>query len=74
MHLPMHLIDTHVHLNFDVFESELEALAQRWRQAGVVRMVHSCVEPSEFPKTQSLTRRFPELFFAVGLHPLDVEQ
>lgn len=70
----MHLIDTHVHLNFDVFDSELDALAQRWRQAGVVRMVHSCVEPSEFPKTQSLSQRFPELFFAVGLHPLDVEQ
>lgn len=70
----MQLIDTHVHLNFEVFDPDLPVLAQRWREAGVVRMVHSCVEPSEFPKTQALAQRFPELFFAVGLHPLDVAQ
>jgi TatD DNase family protein len=70
----MHLIDTHVHLNFDAFEPDFEEVAQRWRDAGVVRLVHSCVEPSEFTKIQSLAHRYPELFFAVGLHPLDVSQ
>ncbi len=70
----MNLIDTHVHLNFEAFEPDFEAVAQRWREAGVVRLVHSCVEPSEFEKIQALAHRYPELFFAVGLHPLDVEQ
>jgi TatD DNase family protein len=70
----MHLIDTHVHLNFDAFEPDFEDVVQRWRDAGVVRLVHSCVEPSEFEKIQSLAHRYPEIFFAVGLHPLDVEQ
>jgi len=68
------LIDTHVHLNFDVFEPDLEAVAQRWRDAGVVQLIHSCVVPSEIPAIQALATRFPELFFAVGLHPLDAEQ
>jgi TatD DNase family protein len=68
----MQLVDTHVHINFDVFQPDLDAIALRWRQAGVVRLVHSCVEPSEFPEIQALADRFPELFFAVGLHPLDV--
>ena len=45
----MQLIDTHVHINFDSFQPDLEAVAERWRDAGVVRLVHSCVEPSEFP-------------------------
>lgn len=67
----MQLIDTHVHINFDVFESELETVSKRWREAGVVRLVHSCVEPSEFPQIKSLADRFPEISFAVGLHPLD---
>lgn len=70
----MQLVDSHVHLNFDVFEADLEAIAQRWRQAGVIRLVHSCVEPGEFSSIQALSRRFPELYFAVGLHPLDVSQ
>ncbi|HEY9908477.1 MAG TPA: TatD family hydrolase [Thermosynechococcaceae cyanobacterium] len=68
----MQLVDTHVHINFDAFQPDLEAVCARWRQAGVVRLVHSCVEPSEFARIQGLADRFPELFFAVGLHPLDV--
>ena len=68
----MQLIDTHVHLNFADFQPDLEAVAARWREAGVVRLVHSCVEPAEFSAIRSLADQFPELFFAVGLHPLDV--
>jgi TatD DNase family protein len=67
----MQLIDTHVHINFDSFIEDLDAVRDRWRTAGVVQLVHSCVTPAEFGKTQALADRFPELFFAVGLHPLD---
>lgn len=70
----MQLIDTHVHINFDVFQGELSSLRQRWQEAGVVHLVHSCVEPGEFQGIQSLADRFPELSFAVGLHPLDVHK
>jgi TatD DNase family protein len=67
------LVDTHVHINFAAFQPDLEAVAQRWRDAGVVRLVHSCVEPAEFATIQAIAGQFPEVFFAVGLHPLDVE-
>jgi len=70
----MQLIDTHVHLNFDTFEPDLDDVAQRWREAEVVQLVHSCVEPGEFSAIQALAARFPELFFSVGLHPLDAQQ
>jgi TatD DNase family protein len=70
----MQLIDTHVHLNFDAFEPDFEAVAQRWRDSGIVYLVHSCVEPSEFKRIQALAHQYPELFFAVGLHPLDAHQ
>lgn len=69
----MQLVDTHVHLNFDVFEPDLDAVAQRWRDAGVVQLVHSCIDPSEFEAIQALATRFPEIFFAVGFHPLDAQ-
>ncbi|MDX2242988.1 MAG: TatD family hydrolase [Leptolyngbyaceae cyanobacterium bins.302] len=70
----MQLVDTHVHINFDLFQADLESVASRWREAGVAALVHSCVEPSEFPSIQALADRFPELSFAVGLHPLDADQ
>ena len=70
----MQLIDTHVHINFNVFENELDSLRERWQQAQVVHLVHSCVEPAEFKGIQSLADRFEEISFAVGLHPLDAHK
>lgn len=70
----MQLIDSHVHVNFDVFQPDIEAVRSRWQEAGVVGLVHSCVEPSEFKSIQCLANRFPEMSFAVGLHPLDAEK
>ena len=70
----MQLIDTHVHINFDVFQGSLNSLQEHWQEAGVVHLVHSCVEPSEFQGIQSLADKFPELSFAVGLHPLDIDK
>ncbi|MBD2104864.1 TatD family hydrolase [Leptolyngbya sp. FACHB-261] len=72
--MPSPLIDSHVHLNFESFQQDLDATAQRWREAGVVRLIHSCVEPAEFSQIQALADRFPELSFAVGLHPLDADK
>ncbi len=71
---PAPLIDTHVHLNFDSFAADLDQVAEAWRAAGVVRLVHSCVEPAEFQDIRSIADRFPELYFAVGLHPLDADK
>lgn len=70
----MQLIDTHVHINFDTFQPDLAAVRSRWQEAGVVRLVHSCVEPSEFSSIRTIAHQFPEVSFAVGLHPLDVEK
>jgi TatD DNase family protein len=70
----MQLIDTHVHLNFDVFQEDLATLAARWRSAEVVHLVHSCVEPSEFESIRAIADQFEEISFAVGLHPLDSEK
>jgi TatD DNase family protein len=67
----MQLIDTHVHLNFDTFQQDLAAVRSRWQETGVVKLVHSCVHPQEFVSIQAIAKQFPEISFAVGLHPLD---
>lgn len=69
----MQLIDTHVHLNFENFQPDLAAVRSRWQAAGVVHLVHSCVEPAEFSSIQAIAHQFPEVSFAVGLHPLDAQ-
>jgi TatD DNase family protein len=70
----MQLIDTHVHINFENFQADLEVICSRWRQAGVVQLVHACVHPEQFPDMQRLADQIPELSLAIGLHPLEAEQ
>ncbi|WP_371410879.1 TatD family hydrolase [Synechococcus sp. UW105] len=67
------LIDSHCHIVFRNFEDDLEAVASRWRQAGVVSLLHACVEPAEIPAIRALADRFPEMRYSVGVHPLDTE-
>lgn len=70
----MQLIDTHVHINFEAFQPDLDELALAWRRAGVVHLVHSCVEPGEFTGMQAIADRYPEVSLSVGLHPLDMDK
>ncbi|MEB3306915.1 MAG: TatD family hydrolase [Cyanobacteriota bacterium] len=65
------LIDSHCHLIFRNFDDDLDAVVQRWRDAGVTALVHACVEPAEIPAIRALADRLPELRYSVGVHPLD---
>ncbi len=65
------LIDSHCHLVFRNFDDDLEQVAERWRSAGVVSLLHACVETGEIPGIRALADRFPELRYSVGVHPLD---
>lgn len=65
------LVDSHCHIVFRNFDEDLDAVRDRWREAGVKALVHACVEPAEIPAIRALADRFPELRYAVGVHPLD---
>jgi TatD DNase family protein len=65
------LVDSHCHLVFRQFDDDLQAVATRWREAGVTALVHACVEPAEIPGIRQLADQLPELRYAVGVHPLD---
>ena len=68
---PPALVDSHCHIVFRNFDADLEEVSCRWREAGVRALVHACVEPAEIPAIRALADRFPELRYAVGVHPLD---
>lgn len=70
---PAPLVDSHCHIVFRNFDADLDAVAQRWRDAGVQALVHACVEPAEIPAIRALADRFPELRYSVGVHPLDTQ-
>lgn len=70
---PGPLVDSHCHIVFRNFDADLDAVVQRWREAGVRALVHACVEPGEIPAIRALADRLPELRYSVGVHPLDTQ-
>ena len=70
----INLIDSHCHLIFENFLDDIDDVACRWRSKGVKKLLHACVELSDIPKMQKIANRFSEIYYSVGLHPLDANQ
>ena len=68
------LIDSHCHLIFENFEQDLEDVVSRWRERGVKKLLHACCELSEIPKLKKISHDFDEIFYSVGLHPLEANK
>ena len=66
--LPM-LVDSHCHLDFEDFASELDEVVARARRAGVVRMVTIGTRVRRFDKVLAIAQRFDEVYCTVGTHP-----
>ena len=68
------LIDSHCHLIFENFEKDLEDVVLRYRLGGVKKLVHACCELTEIPKLKKISNRFKEIYYSVGLHPLEAKK
>ena len=71
---PIELIDSHCHLIFENFEKDLDDVVSRWRSKGVKKLLHACCELSEIPKLKQISHNLEELYYSVGLHPLEANQ
>ena len=68
------LIDSHCHLIFENFDNDLEDVLIRSRSRGVKKLVHACCEFTEIPKLKKISHEFNEIYYSVGLHPLEAEK
>jgi len=68
------LIDSHCHLIFENFEKDLEDVVQRLRLRGIKKLVHACCELTEIPKLKKISHKFNEIYYSVGLHPLEAKK
>jgi TatD DNase family protein len=63
------LIDSHCHLDFPDFATELDAVVARARAAGIERMVTISTRVKRHAELLAITERFPEVYCSVGTHP-----
>jgi TatD DNase family protein len=63
------LIDSHCHLDFPDFASELDAVMARARQAGVGAMLTISTHVRRFDRLQAIADRYPNVACSIGTHP-----
>ncbi len=68
------LVDSHVHLDMSQFKDDLDDVVARARAAGVGEMLQVCYDARSVDNTIALTRRYDEVFGALGIHPHDAKQ
>lgn len=67
----MNFIDTHVHLNADQYDEDLQDVITRAREKGVQKMVVIGFDTKTIKRAISIAEADPDIYAVVGWHPVD---
>lgn len=67
-------IDTHCHLNDEKFHQDIDQVILNAKNANIGKMIIPGADPRELEKAIVLAERYEFIFFAVGIHPYDLQQ
>ncbi len=68
------LIDTHCHLDADVFREDRELILQQALEFGVGMVVIPAVKPKHFAQLAGLADQHGNCCYALGIHPMFIDQ
>ena len=68
------LVDSHCHLDFPDFASELDAVVARARAAGIGRIVTISTRVKKHAQVLAIAEKFPDVFCSVGTHPHNAQE
>jgi TatD DNase family protein len=68
------LVDSHCHLDFPDFASELDAVVQRARGVDVGRIVTISTRVRRQPQLLEIAEKFPDIYCSVGTHPHQADE
>ncbi|MDP1785586.1 MAG: TatD family hydrolase, partial [Sulfuricurvum sp.] len=67
------IIDTHVHLDDERYRDDFEEMMARAGEAGVEGFIIPGAHPSTLERAVELCEHYANIYFAVGVHPYDLE-
>jgi len=69
------MIDTHCHLNFTVFDSNIEFVTKNAKKAGVTKIVVPGIDIESSQKAYQIAEQYPGFIYpTVGFHPYESER
>ena len=66
------IIDTHIHLDDRRYAEDLEEVLLRAKSAGVTHYIIPGADPATLERAVMLSERYDGIYFAVGVHPYDM--
>ena len=67
------IIDTHCHLDDERYNDDIEEVLQNAKDKGVEKFIIPGADTSTLERAVALSEQFEEVYFAVGVHPYDIE-
>ena len=67
------IIDTHCHLDDARYNDDIDEVIARAKEQGVERFIIPGADPLTLKRAVELSEQYDEIYFAVGVHPYDVQ-
>ncbi|MDO4648611.1 MAG: TatD family hydrolase [Eubacteriales bacterium] len=65
------IFDTHAHYDDKAFEEDRKALLSSMQEHGIGTIINACASVTDLDRTLQLTREYPFIYGAAGVHPDD---
>ncbi len=67
------LVDSHCHLDYDVFEKDFAEILVRAKDNGVEILQTISTKVTDFPKLKKIIETYPQIYASIGIHPHEVD-
>jgi len=67
------IVDTHIHLDDERYRDDLEDVLQRAKEGGVEKFIIPGADPSTLERAIEIVEMYENIYFAVGVHPYDLD-
>ncbi len=67
------IVDTHIHLDDSRYDEDLDEVLNRAREGGVKRFIIPGADATTLPRAIEISQKHSDVFFAIGVHPYDMD-
>ncbi len=67
------IVDTHIHLDDERYKEDLDAVLSRAEAQGVEMFIIPGADPKTLSRAVEISEHYEHVYFAVGVHPYDME-
>jgi len=65
------LIDTHCHLDFDIFDEDFDNIIERASARDIVKLITISTQISKFKKIKKIIEKYNHIYGSIGTHPMN---